>query len=63
MKPVKNAWRIVCVREIASKVTDKVFVSSTILTVVLIAASILIPFWMNSNNKTNEYSLGLMSGS
>ncbi|MDO4252510.1 MAG: ABC transporter permease [Rothia sp. (in: high G+C Gram-positive bacteria)] len=63
MKPVKNAWRIVCVREIASKITDKVFVSSTILTVVLIVASILIPFWMNSNNKTNEYSLGLMSGS
>lgn len=43
MQPVTNAWRIVAVREINTKLRDKTFIASTLLTLVIIAASIIVP--------------------
>ncbi|MFW0180736.1 ABC transporter permease [Rothia sp. P5766] len=51
----KNAWQIVATREVMVKLKDKSFVGSTIFTVLIVLASILIPYFLNSGGK--EYTL------
>ncbi|MFW0119546.1 ABC transporter permease [Rothia sp. P5764] len=51
----KNAWQIVATREVMVKLKNKSFVGSTIFTVLIVLASILIPYFLNSGGK--EYTL------
>ncbi|ORC22178.1 MULTISPECIES: ABC transporter permease [Rothia] len=48
----KNAWQIVATREVMVKLRDKSFIGSTLLTLVILLASILIPYFLNSGSSS-----------
>lgn len=51
----QNAWQIVATREVLVKLKDKSFIGSTLFTLLIIVASILIPYFVNTSGK--EYTL------
>ncbi|CAM3374125.1 ABC transporter permease [Occultella aeris] len=54
--PVRNPWLIVTIREIMVKLADKSFVISTIVTLAMIAASVVIGAVVG--NRTSDYTVG-----
>lgn len=47
MSTVKNPWQIVATREVTTKVKDKTFIFSTVFTLVIILAAIIVPSFLN----------------
>ncbi|WP_163544832.1 ABC transporter permease [Occultella kanbiaonis] len=54
--PVRNPWLIVTIREIMVKLADKSFVISTIVTLAMIAASVVIGAVVG--NRTSDFTVG-----
>ena len=59
MPPVKNPWLVVTVREITVKLTDRNFLLSTGLTLVLIIASVAVSTFLGS--RTSDFTVAVPS--
>lgn len=60
MPAVKNPWLVVTVREITVKLTDRNFLLSTGLTLVLIIASVAVSSFLG--NRTSDFTVAVTSG-
>ncbi|MEP7766139.1 ABC transporter permease [Sanguibacter sp. 25GB23B1] len=60
MPAVKNPWLVVTVREITVKLTDRNFLLSTALTLVLIIASVAVSAFLGS--RTSDFTVAVTSG-